>query len=79
MKIGSSTLFSILTYKQEDIDLKYLAAAAHKAMEESQGSHGFTRNPSVTVIIKAPLIAMKYPVDGQVQYAVLLTILLTLL
>lgn len=49
---------------QEDIDLDVLAREATRAKTEAQTSNKTGNVPSVTVIVKIPCIAIRYPVEG---------------
>lgn len=52
--------------EQEDLNLIALAAEARKAIGQNQVSNILNRPSAVTIIVKKPCVAMRYP-SGQGQ------------
>ena len=52
--------------KQEDLNLIALAAEARKATDQTQLSNVLHRPSAVTIIVKKPCVAVRYP-SGQGQ------------
>lgn len=49
---------------QEELDLEILAGEAQQAIAVSKDAHQHNRDQYVAVIVKVPVIAMKYPMTG---------------
>jgi hypothetical protein len=59
----------LLTVKQEDLNLIALAAEARKAIGQSKVSNILNRPSAVTIIVKKPCVAVRYP-SGQGQVVI---------
>ena len=65
---------------QEELDLEVLAREAQEAIAFSKDAQQHNRDQNVAVIVKVPVVAMKYPMkEGQVNRSSQLPSLLTLL
>lgn len=68
---------SILTVSQEELDLSVLSAEARRSLAQPPTLMN-ANVPHVAVVVKVPLIAVKYPMsNGQVMLSILKPSLLT--